>query len=80
MVTPRSTTAGPAVSTVSALIRSLPSRTQMLLRTPLSAGTRLYSTFCQALSAAVERVTMRSLKAKLIPATSSAARNSGAST
>ncbi len=72
--------AGPPVSTAAALIRLSPSRTQMLVRTPLSFGTRAYSTFCQALSAAVERVTMRSLNAKLIPATSSAARNSGAST
>src|SRR3546814_19430385 len=50
---------GPLVSTVVALIRSSPSRTQMLVRMPLSFGTFLYSTFCQALSAAVERVTMR---------------------
>jgi len=58
----------------------LPARTQILARTPLSFGIWAYSTFCHALSAAVARVTMRSLKAKLMPATSSAARNSGAST
>src|SRR3546814_15758378 len=52
----------------------------MFDRTPLSGGTFAYSTFCHALSVALARATIRSLKPKLLPATSSEARNNGAST
>src|SRR3546814_4456032 len=61
-------------------MRSSPSRTQLCDRTPLSGGTFAYSTFCHALSVALARATIRSLKPKLTPATSSEARNNGAST